>query len=347
MGRSTLIIVLGFIVIFGYISIRMNRTAQIAEENSIEYTEKVIARQIANSAIDYLMLLHSNYGYSDTIISKDSWLGGSFTGTITNLAHDSSAIEDSVSITVTTQAGEQTYTSSVTFWSRNLLLPVIPAAVGACTNSIALSIIGNSHIYGSDTNIDGTTGLSDDLPGVTVSEEDDSVSLMNEYEGSTKIQGQGTSPSVALFDETTQEEIQSLAEAYKSVADYVLTSCDDFGNVTLGSPLSPVVVDISGECTISGNLTGYGVLIAEGVIFKGHVRWYGIVIITGDANADITSKGNSSIYGALLLGAPTATISIKGNDTFYFSSEAIQMIDSYVSSTGESPKSVNSLKWWD
>jgi len=347
MGRSTLIIVLGFIIIFGYISIRMNRTAQIAEENSIEFTEKVIARHVANSALEYLISLHSTSGYSDTTISRDSWLGGSFTGTITTIAYDTVAREAIVSITVTGHTGEQTHTSSVNLRSRNLLLPVIPAAVGICTNIISLSIIGNSHIYGSDTNIDGTTGLSDDLPGVTVSEEDDSVSLMDKYEGSTKIQGQGTSPSVALFNESAQEDIQALAEAYKSVADYTLTSCDDFSDVTLGSPSSPVVVHISGECTIAGNLTGYGVLIAEGITFNGRVRWYGIVIITGDADADMTSKGNSSIYGALLLGAPTSTISIKGNDVFYFSSEAIQMIDSHISSTGDSPKLVRNLTWWD
>lgn len=347
MGRSTLIIVLGFIVIFGYVSIRMHRIAEIAEVNSIEFTETVIARQSANSAIEYLLSLHSFYGYSDTTISLDSWAGGSFAGTITTVAQDTTNDQDSILITVTSQVSEQIHTGSVTFWSRNLLLPVIPAAVGVCTHSLALSIIGNSHIYGSDTNLDGTTGQANDLPGVTVSEEDDSVSLVAQYAGSTKIQGEGTSPSVALFDETTQQEIQLLADAYESIADYALSTCSDFGNVTLGSPTSPVVVHISGGCTFTGNLIGYGVLIAEGLELKGRVTWYGIVIVTGDAVADVTSKGNSNIYGALLLGAPTATISVKGNDAFYYSSEAIQMIDSSLSSSGECPKSISNIKWWD
>ncbi|MFA4838867.1 MAG: hypothetical protein WC703_05270 [Candidatus Neomarinimicrobiota bacterium] len=382
MGRSTLIIVLGFIIIFGYISIRMNRTAQIAEENSIDFTEKVMARQVANSALEYLISLHSTSGYSDTTLSRDSWLGGSFTGTITTIAYDTTAGEDSVLISVTAEAGEQTCTSSVTLWSRSLLLPDIPAAVGICTNSTSLSIVGHSHIYGSDTDMDGTTSrrgwhrghgghgahhgghrgrrhhdwhhhmheppdLSGDLPGVAVSEEEDSVSLVDQYEGSTKIQGEGSSPSIAIYDESTQEDIQAVADAYESIADYNLTSCDGLGSVTLGSPTSPVVVYVSGGCTISGNLTGYGVLIAEGITFRGRVKWYGIVIITGDADADLSSNGNSSIYGAILLGAPTSTISIKGNDALYFSSEAVQMIESHISSTEDSPKWVNSLTWWD
>ncbi|MDD5765643.1 MAG: hypothetical protein PHW79_05290 [Candidatus Marinimicrobia bacterium] len=382
MGRSTLIIVLGFVIIFGYISIRMNRTAQLAEENSIDFTETVIARQVANSAIEYLISLHSVSGYIDTTISRDSWLGGSFSGTITTVAYDTIAGEDSVLITVTAEVGEQTITTSVTFWSRDLLLPVIPAAVGICTNSTDLTITGHSHIYGSDTDMDGTTSrrgwhrgpggprwgggwhggrrhhgwhhhmyeppdLSEDLPGVSVSEEADSIDLMDQYEGSTKIQGEGTSPSIALYNESTQEEIQAVADAYEAIADYNLTSCDGLGSVTLGSPSSPVVVHVSGECTITGNLTGYGVLVAEGITFRGRVKWNGIVIITGDADADLSSNGNSSICGALLLGAPTATVSIKGNDALYFSSEAIQMIETHITSTENNPKWVNSLTWWD
>jgi len=380
MGRSTLIIVLGFIVIFGYVSIRMHKVAERAEENSIEYAERVMARQVANSALEYMLSLYSVFGYSDTTISKDVWLGGSFTGTIATMAYDTTSGEDSVLVSVTAEAGGQTKTCSVTLWSRDYLLPTIPAAVGISADATDLTLTGHSHIYGSDTDMDGTTSrrgwhrghgphrgwgwgggrrhhgwhhlaeppdLSDDLPGVSVSEEADSISLMDQYEGTTNIQGEGTSPSIALYEETTQTDIQAVADAYESIADYNLTSCDALGSVSLGSAAAPVVVHVSGECTISGNLTGYGVLIAEGVTFKGRVKWYGLVIITGDAEADLSSKGNSSICGALLIGAPSADISLKGHDAVYFSSEAIQMVKSYITSTGNKPKRVNNLTWWD
>lgn len=356
----------------------MHKVAEIAEENSVEFAEKVMAQQVANSALEYLLSLYSVFGYSDTTISKDTWLGGSFTGTITTVAYDTTFGEDSVLISVTAEAGGQTKTCSVTLWSRDYLLPNIPAAVGISANSTDLTLTGHSHIYGSDTDMDGTTSrrgwhrgpgphrgwdwgrrhhgwhhldeppdLSDDLPGVSVSEEADSISLMDQYERTTSIQGEGTSPSIALYDETSQTDIQAVAAAYESIADYDLTSCDALGSVTLGSASAPVVVHVSGECTINGNLTGYGVLIAEGVTFKGRVNWYGLVIITGDAEADLSSMGNSNICGALLLGAPSADISLKGHDAVYFSSEAIQMVKSYITSAGNNPKRVNNMTWWD
>jgi hypothetical protein len=381
MGRSTLIIVLGFIVVFGYVSIRMHITAEIAEENSIEFTEKIIAQQVANSALEYMISLYSVYGFPDTTISKNSWLGGSFTGTITTVVYDTTTGEDSVLISVSAEAGDQIRSCSVTFWSRDYLLPVIPAAVGISANSTNLSITGHSHIYGSDTDMGGTTSWRgwhrspyyrphwgwrgdrrhhgwhrhlytppedpEDLPGVTVSTEADSINLTTQFAGTTKIQGEGASPSIAIYDETTPDDIQAVATAYAAIADYNLSSCSGLGSGMLGSAEAPVVVYVSGECTLSGNLTGYGVLVAEGVNFSGRINWNGLVIITGETSADLTSKGNSSICGALLMGAPTATITIKGNDAVYFSSEAIQMVKTYITSARLNPKRVDNMSWWD
>lgn len=348
MGRSTLLIVLGFIIIFGYLAMQMQRVARRAEENSTQFAEKTIVRQIANSALEFLISLHSTTGAADTSITHDDWLGGSFNGSITTVAYDSSTGENLISFSVIATVGNETHSSSATLRSRNLLIPVIPAAIGIFANTVDLSIAGNAHIYGNDTNIDGTAGSQDDLPGITVSEEDDSVALNDDYDGTTYIQGSGDSPSIAVFTESDMAAIEDLAEAYHAIADYDLSSCSGFtGNVTLGSVDSPVIVYISGDCTISGNLTGYGVLIAEGITFKGNVNWYGIVIITGVPVATFTSKGNTKIYGSLLIGVPTISLTFKGNDRIYYSSEAIQIIDDEISSSGNSLMSVSDIVWWN
>lgn len=348
MGRYALIIVLGFIVIFGYMSIRANRIGQRAELNSTKFTEKIMARQIAHSAAEYLLSLHSLHGMVDTTITRNNWLGGSFTGTITTTSYDSASMVSQISITVTATVGEESHTTTVTLNSCNLLIPIIPAAIGLFAERVSLSMAGNARIYGTDTNIDGSAGPSDALPAITVSEEDDSVALKTQYASSTKLQGQGGSPSIAVFDETDRDALQRLAEAYISIADYHLSSCAGFtGNVTLGSVASPVIVHVAGNCSIAGNLTGYGVLVAEGIAFTGTVKWYGIVLVTNDADGSASGNGNAKIYGALLIGASSATLSYKGNDRVYYSSEAIQIVGDHITSSGYNLKRVSTLSWWD
>ena len=53
MGRAVLIVVLGFIVIFGFVNGNMNRTSDRAADNSTEFAEAVLARRIAGSAIQH------------------------------------------------------------------------------------------------------------------------------------------------------------------------------------------------------------------------------------------------------------------------------------------------------
>lgn len=347
MGRSTLIIVLGFIVIFSGVITQMNRISERANENSVDYAENIIARQISLGGMEYLISRHSLTGISDTILTEAVSNTGSFTGSITTISYDTLSKFFDISFDVTASAGDVIHASKVTLKSRILLVPVIPATVGALANTVLLDIIGNARIYGQDTNIDGTTGTSGDLPGITVSEESDSTNLADQYEGTTKIQGEGSTPSIAVFDDITKEDMDALIDAYISVADYNLSSCSSIGNKTLGSVESPVVVYIDGSCTIAGNLTGYGVLITENVTFKGRVKWYGLVLVSGEESANVTSLGNSSIHGALLVSAPIVNISIKGTDQFYYSNEAIEMLTDHFSEAGKSPRIISQILWWD
>lgn len=348
MGRYSLIIVLGFIVIFGYMSLRSNRIGQRAEENSIRFSEKIMARQIAHSAVDYLLSLHTLSGLTDTTVTRTDWLGGSFQGTITTLSFDSASMTSQIALDVIATVGETNHSTRVILSSRNLLIPVIPAALGVFAESVSLNMTGNARIYGTDTNINGSAGPNDPLPAITVSEDDDSVALKTQYSGSTKLQGEGGSPSIAIFDESNREAIQALAEAYISIADYHLSSCASFtGNLTLGSISSPVIVHIAGGCTIAGNVTGYGVLVAEGVSLTGNVNWYGLVLVVNDDVGSASGTGNAKIYGALIIGAGSAALSFKGNDRVYYSSEAIRIIGDYISSSGHNLKRVSTLSWWN
>jgi len=338
---------MGFIVIFSGVITQMNRISERANENSVQYTENIIARQIGMGGMEYLISLHSQSGISDTILSQTVSQSRSFTGSITTVSYDSLTKFFDILFDVTASAGDVIHTTKVTLKSRILLVPVIPATVGALANTVLLDIIGNARIYGQDTNIDGTTGMSGDLPGITVSEESDSTNLADQYEGTTKIQGEGSTPSIAVFDDITREDMDALINAYISVADYNLSSCNAFGNQTLGSVESPVVVYINGSCTMTGNLTGYGVLITENVTFKGRVKWYGLVLVSGEESANVTSLGNSSIHGALLASAPIVNISIKGTDQFYYSNEAIEMLTDHFSEAGRSPRIISQILWWD
>src|SRR2546428_13269019 len=69
-----------------------------------------------------------------------------------------------------------------------------------------------------------------------------------------------------------------------------------------GSPSSPTIAYVDGDLSISGNATGYGLLVVTGTYTaSGNVGWRGIVLVVGQGIMNVYGGGNNEYDGAILL----------------------------------------------
>lgn len=344
MGRMVLIVILGFIVIFGYVRSNLNRTAERAINNSSEFAEEAQRNQLSSTALEYALSIYIQTGATDTSIVDSTWLEGIITANISLQGQDSINNIDTVILTASSNINGTIDSSQVMLISNSLMIPPITASVGIDSETATFNFDGNVRIYGNDTNMDGTTGNADDLAGITVSNSADSTTLANDYAGTTYVQGSGTSPSVSVSDDTTTN-LQETVAYYAAIADQSLLDCSCLDG---GDENTPTIAHIDGDCELSGNLKGYGVLVIDGSLrMTGHVRWYGVVIVVGTSTMEFDVSGTPAIYGALLLGAPTTNLSLSGTADLYYSSEAIQMVQTGLENSGRNRRFLTDINWWE
>jgi len=344
MGRMILIVVLGFIVIFGYVRSNLNVTAERAIDNASEFAEDIQLSQLTSSALEYALSIYIQNGNTDTTIIDSSWLEGSITVSISLQGKDTLNNVDTVFITASSNINGDLDSSDITLVSKSLMIPPITASVGVISESAAFSFNGNVEIHGQDTNMDGTTGSSPELPGITVSNQADSTALADDYAGTTFIQGTGAEPSIAVSSDTTTD-LSAIVRYFAAIADQSLSNCSSLDE---GSESSPTIAHIDGDCSMSGNLEGFGVLVIEGSLtMRGRVSWNGLVIVVGESSMEFDASGTPSIFGALLLGAPTTELSMSGTADLYYSSEAIQMVQTGLENSGRNRRFLSDISWWE
>lgn len=344
MGRMVLIVVLGFIVIFGYVRTNLNRTAEEAMNFASEFTETAQLNQITSSAIEYALSIYLQTGAIDTTVVDSNWLEGAITVSISLEGQDTLNNIDTVSITATSNIFGELDSSQVSLISKSLMIPPITASVGIDSESSSFTFTGNVEIHGQDTNMDGTTGSGPELPGITVTNPADSTTIADDYSGTNFIQGAGPEPSVSVSTDTTLD-LSDVVEYYSAIADQDLTDCSGLSE---GSESSPTIAYIDGDCSLSGNLSGYGVLVVDGSLtLRGRVRWHGVVIVVGESTMEFDAAGTPAIYGGLLLGAPSTELSMKGTADLYYSSEAIQMVQTGLQNSGRNRRYLSDLYWWE
>jgi Tfp pilus assembly protein PilX len=105
-----------------------------------------------------------------------------------------------------------------------------------------------------------------------------------------------------------------------------------------GTQANPQIIYVNGDLTITGNLTGYGVLVVTGTLtMKGTPQWNGIVLVVGQGN--LQTSGTTSYNGAVVVaktvdasgnplptfGAPTISVNGGGHGGIQYSSGCVNM----------------------
>ena len=314
MGRAALIFVLGFIVIFGMVRNNINKTSETASTNSSEFTEKVIARNIANSAIEHGISVFSETG-NDSDYSNSDFLGGSYSADFIDLG-------DTLRLLVTSTYEGIIHTSRVDMTWRITFFPDVTggASVGGGSGLMEFNFGGNVSITGNDTNFDGTDGPGPDMAAFTLGSDADSSALAAD---SSFLTGD---PPIEINSDTTAKTVAEFVEFYATIADTTL-SAGSYNGITFGSEANPVIVYCSGHLDLGSGTSGYGILAVDGSLHMGgSSKWYGMVLVNSSDGLDaFSASGNPEIYGSFSLGTSdtTTTLRMTGTTDIYYSTQGI------------------------
>ena len=341
MGRAALIAVLGFIVIFGIIRGNINKTSERSQTNLSEYTETILAQNVANSALEYGISVYSETG-NDTSFSSSDFMGGSYVATFTNLG-------DTVRLSVIATFEGESYTSRVDILSQSSVMPSTTSSGSFKSPNVSYFFADSILISGVDVNIDGTAGPAPDLPGITVASSADSLVLAAEIasnpewvEGSAAIEVNTAIPAVNLTE---------LFNYYQSVADMALSG-GSYTDVNWGTEANPVIVYINGDMHLNGNSVGYGILAINGNLrMSQSPTWYGLVMVHGDSIGaqDTRIENTSKIIGGIISDSPDNNLRITDSVVIQYSSEALDMVQTDLESTGgfASTKIITEIIWYE
>ena len=349
MGRSTLLIVLGYIMIFGMIQGDMFEITERASANTAELYEDLQLRHLMSCAMEYLVSLNVQSGTTDTTLTVSSWLGGSFLGSMALQGSDGTL--DTLDVTVIGQFATQNDTVTAEFESQSpstsLPFPTITAAVAFYSPTASLSMKAWAGIDGNDVNMDGSPGSCPALPGVSKT-----GTISTDLKAHSSITGAPPSPTPATVT-GTWEEIQIMADAYAANADYVVPAGSVISGATYGSAANPVIVLCEGNVKYTSWSDGYGILIVRGDFeCTAHFAWYGLVLITNPVSNSFADKAQSAIKGAVLMGAPNSYAEVKAQTAIQYSCEALNMVINNLTTGGGStttfgPRQITRIDWWE
>jgi hypothetical protein len=163
-----------------------------------------------------------------------------------------------------------------------------PAVPGCATNPLTVKdAIGT-------TNAGDVTAIVNGIPS----------NRLTNYTGAA-----GTTPDVAQVPLSTTldtpADVAKTVQTITSAADLVINGNATEANMPAAmSASNPMTVVVDGDFTMTGNFTGYGLLVVTGnFTYSGNDGWNGIVLVVGDGTTTYQGSGggNNSFNGAIFV----------------------------------------------
>jgi hypothetical protein len=183
-----------------------------------------------------------------------------------------------------------------------------PAIAGCTPNAAAKPSIGV-------TEVSGTTNLTAVNAGIPSNRDDHYTGLG------------ATSPNVADVSLTTSLQtpatLNQLVTKITQTADVVISGNATDANLPSMSASNPKTIVVDGNLTLSGNETGYGLLVVTGNFsYNGNIGWNGIILVVGDGTTTYTGAGggngefDGAIFAATIKDSLGNVLSSFGNVTY-------------------------------
>ena len=335
MGKAIIIVLIGFSVITSFYILKLNANSKEGLKTTIDHFENTQARLIANSGVEvYLEKMRRNKTLKGTF-NNNSLMGGQYD-------MDISGPDSFLTITSIGRFGNTVHYSIVKASREPVDLPPTLGALYIVSDVLELQLNGNLTIDGNDTNVDGSPGPEDALPGVVLDEPSDSAYFINNIKTkiANDIEGLGGSPSVYSSSDTTDWESVVMNTIF--AADITVSS-GTYSSEKFGTPSEPKITFMNGNIHLSGTCEGDGIMVINGnLTISGNFTYRGIILVYDKSSIDCQITGNGGVYGAVILVGSDVDLHATGNSAFYYSSEAINNSQLYLKSSR-----FKIASWWE
>lgn len=329
MGNGSVVVVLGFITLFGIININFNSRSAETVDNVTGYAKYALARDIAQSAVHILLrkvdttsVLPSSFSISGNLHDGTYEVDATTSGDTMWLVSRGYMMDSLYTIRATLLRYPKPFPGS----AFKAALGLYPSPVGFTMKGMSARIDGRDH--------DSTGALLPpprvDVPAVLVRTPSDSTTVYNGadspdsmLQGSQKI---AVDPNIDNPADFVDELIAQADYSYITPVGTHLT----IGATTWGSANDPKIVFVDARDTnmvkFAANSTGWGILVVKGSIeVTGTLNWNGLVIAYATTVIDFkTSGGNSTILGSFLFGgAPNSDFTMKGTGQILYSKQTL------------------------
>ncbi len=318
MGKLALLLAFASIMALAFSNVSRQDSAHDAAIVQGNYEEKVLARELAESA-------------HNVVVGKVKEDFDGFRGSYTDLLYrfsnyDISATEeahDSVSVTAKGIVGSNDYSIAA------LVVRISSRILDAVTFTgpiDSLEVKDSAMISGIDTNTNGSDADGPDVHGMLATDVSTYAGIWNEAAPAQVIGVDGVGDAV---NEVPLLETAALGTDILGYAGPSLLTFDSLrvsGSATIGSAASPVVALVHGKVEMDGQAIGYGILYVDGKMeMSGDARWEGLVFIIGDGNK-FEMRDNSAVYGSLVVESTSSAMTkfeIEHLASITYSSEAL------------------------
>lgn len=336
MGKSLIILVLGFSIITSYLILKLNANSKQGLAVTVDHYLDTQARLIANTGVEI---------YFEKM-RRDKTLKGTFNNNPVLDGYYDINISGPDSLLIITSVGHfsgATHQAIVKAARDPVHLPPALGAIYIVSDILELQLNGNLDIDGNDTNMDGSAGSESPVPGVILDEPADSLFFTENIKPkiANDIEGFGGSPSIYSSNDTTDWEELTMNLIF--AADITVSSGTYSSGMHFGTPTAPKITFMNGDIHLSGTSDGYGIMIVNGnLTMSGEFTYRGIILVYHESSIDCQITGNGGIYGATILVGSDVELHATGNASFYYSSEAIKNAQLYLKSSR-----FKIASWWE
>ena len=296
MGKGMLFLVLSTSFVLTQMKSGEIETEIAIEQVRTEYEENVLAREIAHSALN-LVIAKTTQDFTGFRSDESGRI-------YRDGAYSFSAVGEAqgpITITAFGQVGSavhQIQTTLARTGSPLLDATTFDGPVSSITANGSSFVISGLDSPANESDTEGGNGLDGHairtiLPATAAafSEEIDASQMVG-------INGAGD-----IVTGKADLDLDLLQESVLSHPDLVTLEGDQriTGNKMYGSPDNPILMHVNGDLTVRGSVSGHGVLIVSGSLSDaGSIHWKGLVILAHQGG-DHEFKGNSEIFGALVI----------------------------------------------
>ncbi len=340
MGKSSLIIVLGTMLLVSFLVLKLNGNSKENLSTTVNMFDQTQARLIANTGVEvYLEKLYADKSLVGASIPTQTLFGGTYD------VHITGALPY---VTVTTKSNFQDvkHISVADAYLTPISFPDPPGGIYISSNAVVnANEIGDMNVNGLDHNSDGTLNpTGKPVWGVGVDDETQRQNILDNLQKPENIEG--VLDTVTGATGSPSVGVTGLGVDWGKMYQFLANAADqtfiqDIPNGTnLGTLDHPLITLVNADAAASkkiiiNNGGGAGILVVNGDIkFAGNFDYKGIILCYKNSDLSFESTGTNIVNGGIIIAGKNISFKLTGTMNVNHSQDAIDKVRAHLKSNG-------------